>query len=121
MFALIQHVKPITSTILSSPHSLNPIPSPTQPLELHVAVPPPTKESRLLALATASKAGEAAGHAVRQARGGQQKKLRAMGLARVVGPDDLRKAGEKMEKVVEKGSAEVKKVVDGARKVLEQG
>ena len=72
------------------------------------------------ALTTASKAGEAAAHTVRQARGAQQKKLRAMGLARMAGPDDLRKAGEKMEKVVEKGNAEVKKVAEGARKVLEQ-
>ncbi|MCJ1302324.1 Heat shock protein ssb1, partial [Hypocenomyce scalaris] len=116
-----EHTQPIKSTILSSPHSLNPIPSPTNPLELHIAIPPPTKESRLQALATASKAGEAAAHAVRQARGAQQKKLRAMGIARTVGPDDLRRAGERMEKVVEKGAAEVKKVVEGARRVLEQG
>ena len=44
-----------------------------------------------------------------------------MGIARTVGPDDLRRAGERMEKVVEKGAAEVKKVVEGARRVLEQG
>lgn len=75
----------------------------------------------MLALATALKAGETTGHLVMQARAAQQKKLRAMKLARVVGPDDLRRAGEKMEKVVERGSAEVKKVVEGARKVLEQG
>lgn len=75
----------------------------------------------MLAVATALKSGEAAGHVVMQARAAQQKKLRTMRLARLVGPDDRRKAGEKMEKVVERASAEVKKVVEGARKVLEQG
>ncbi|SLM40144.1 Ribosome recycling factor domain [Lasallia pustulata] len=116
-----EHIKPISRTILASPHSLNPIPSPTNPFELHVAIPPPTKESRMQVLAAASKAGETAAHTVQEARGRQQKKLRAMKLARKAGPDALRKAGEKMEKVVQKGSAEVKKVVEGARRVLEQG
>lgn len=36
-------------------------------------------------------------------------------------PDDLKKAGTMMEKVVEKGTVEVKKVVDTAKKVLEGG
>ena len=36
-------------------------------------------------------------------------------------PDDLKKAGDRMEKIVEKGQAEVKKVVENARKVLEGG
>ena len=57
---------------------------------------------------------------MRQARGAQQKKLRAMGLAKTVRPDDLKKAGDKMEKLVEGGYGEVKKVVEGAKKVLEQ-
>lgn len=74
----------------------------------------------MLDLATALKAGEATGHLVMQARAAQQKKLRAMRLARLVGPDDRMKAGEKMEKVVERATAEVKKVVERARKVLEQ-
>lgn len=47
--------------------------------------------------------------------------LRAMSVGRTAGPDDLRKAGGKMEKVVEGGMAEVKRVVDGARRVLESG
>ena len=36
-------------------------------------------------------------------------------------PDDLKKAGDKMEKIVERGQAEVKKIVDNAKKVLEGG
>ncbi len=72
------------------------------------------------ALQTATKAGEQTGLAVRNARGVQQKKLRAMQVAKTVRPDDLKKAGEQMEKVVEKGHAEVQKVVDGAKSVLER-
>ncbi len=46
------------------------------------------------------------------------KKLRAMQIARTVRPDDLRRAGESMEKIVERAVEEVKKVVEGAKKVL---
>lgn len=72
------------------------------------------------AVAAAGRAGEAAAMAVRAARAVQQKRLRGMGLARRVRPDELRRAGERMEKVVERGNAEVKKVVEGARRALEQ-
>lgn len=44
-----------------------------------------------------------------------------MQLSKAARPDDLKKAGSQMEKVVEKGSAELKKVVDNAKKVLESG
>jgi ribosome recycling factor len=42
-----------------------------------------------------------------------------MQLAKTARPDELKKAGTAMEKVVEKGSGEVKRVVEGARKGLE--
>ena len=58
---------------------------------------------------------------MRDARGKQQKKLRAMQLAKSARPDDLKKAATQMEKVVEKGAVEVKRVVDSAKKVLESG
>lgn len=58
---------------------------------------------------------------MRDARGKQQKKLRAMQLGRAARPDDLKKAGTQMEKVVEKGTAELKRIVDSAKKVLESG
>lgn len=44
-----------------------------------------------------------------------------MQLSKAALPDQLKKAGGLMEKVVEKGGAEVKKVVDAAKKVLESG
>ena len=84
-------------------------------------IPPPTADSRKAAVAEATKAGDKASTSVRDARGKQQKKMRAMQLNKSARPDDLKKAGTMMEKVVEKGSAELKKVLDNARKVLESG
>lgn len=40
---------------------------------------------------------------------------------KTIRPDDLKKATDKMEKVVAEGSAEVKKIVDSAKKMLESG
>jgi len=67
----------------------------------------------------AGKAGEKAGSAIKDARARQQKKLRGLQLSKAARPDELKKAGAAMEKVVEKGASEVKKVVDAAKKVLE--
>ena len=74
-----------------------------------------------MAVAEAVKAGEKASTSLRDARGRQQKKLRALQLNRSVRPDDLKKAGTQMEKIVENGSKELKKIVDNAKKVLESG
>lgn len=70
-------------------------------------------------MTAAQKAGDKANDAIRNARQTQQKKLRALALAKSARPDDLKKAGERMEKVVEGGTAAVKKVVEAARKVLD--
>jgi ribosome recycling factor len=89
-------------------------------LQLNVPIPPPTKESRDQALAAASKAGEHANMGVKNARAAMQKKLRGMEVKKVVRPDDLKKAHKEMEKIVEKGTQDVKKAVDAARKSMEQ-
>ena len=116
-----KHVKPIVSAIQGSRDlNLQPQPDAHNASQLNVPIPPPTKESRDLALAAASKAGEAANVGIRNARGAMQKRLRAMELKKVVRPDDLKKAHKEMEKVVEKGVADVKKSVDAARKTMEQ-
>ncbi|APA10064.1 predicted protein [Sclerotinia sclerotiorum 1980 UF-70] len=115
------HIKPILSTIQSSPTlSLQPVPDPQNPHALNIPIPPPTKESRDAALQAASKAGELASNGVRNARGAMQKKLRAMEVKKTVRPDDSKKAHKEMEKVVEKGNGEVKKLVEAARKGMEQ-
>lgn len=118
-----QHIKPISSAIQSSTLSLTPQPDPTgsNPLLLVINIPPPTADSRKAAVAEAAKAGDKAGSTIKDARGKQQKKLRGMQLSKAARPDELKKAGAAMEKVVERGSGEVKKVVEAARKVLESG
>ena len=45
--------------------------------------------------------------------------MRAMSSNKAVRPDDLKKAGGQMEKVAEKGAADVKRIVDAAKKTLE--
>jgi ribosome recycling factor len=57
---------------------------------------------------------------VKNARAAMQKKLRAMEVKKAARPDDLKKAHKEMEKIVEKGTQDVKKVVDAARKGMEQ-
>lgn len=120
---LLQHVKPVSSAIQASNLSLTPQPDPTgtNPLLLVINIPPPTADSRKAAVAEAAKAGDKAATTIKDARGKQQKKLRTMQLNKTARPDELKKAGTAMEKVVEKGSGEVKKVVDSAKKVLESG
>ena len=114
-------MKSISSSILSSSLSLNPQRSTTNSLELTIHVPPPTAESRKHITLQALKAGTDAHGVIRMARGAHQKKLRAMGLSRTVGPDDLKRAQDKMEKAVEKANADAKKMTEEARKVLEKG
>ncbi|KAI9818954.1 MAG: hypothetical protein M1832_004122 [Thelocarpon impressellum] len=113
------HLKPVSSTILSSPHSLAPQPSPTSPLELLVPLPPPTAEARAAALAAAGRAGEAATERVRRARQAQQKRLRRMELDRAVRPDDLRKAQQGMERAFGEGVKALGNEVAGWKRGVE--
>lgn len=117
------HLKPTSSAIQSSTLSLTPQPDPTgaNSLLLIVNIPPPTAESRRAVVNEAVTAGEKAGSSVRDARSKQQKKLRVMQVSKSARPDDLKKAGERMEKVVEKAQGEVKGIVERAKKVLEGG
>lgn len=62
--------------------------------------------------------GEAALFALREARGAQKKKLRAMELAKEVGPDERFRAEKKMDGVNEGGVGECKRVVEERRKGL---
>jgi ribosome recycling factor len=82
-------------------------------------MPPPTGESRKAALDAAQKAGEHATTAVQDARAAHHKMLRKYQVDKSVRPDDLQKATKKMEEAVKRGISEVKRIVDGARRVLE--
>ncbi|KAF2248009.1 ribosome recycling factor [Trematosphaeria pertusa] len=115
-----EHLKPISTAIAASPHSLTPLaPESSSPLTIQVPLPPPTGESRRAAVEAASKAAEQADKWIQSARQVHHKKLRKFQLDKSVLPDDLQKAGKLMEEVVKKGHADVKRVVDGAKKVLE--
>ncbi|KAL2361227.1 hypothetical protein RJZ56_005879 [Blastomyces dermatitidis] len=87
--------------------------------ELNVPIPPPTKESRDQSVKDAKAAMDKASTAVRNARGAINKKLKNMGVKKLVRPDDLHKQVEKMEKIAEKGQKEVKDVFEAAKKALE--
>ncbi|KAF1845123.1 ribosome recycling factor [Cucurbitaria berberidis CBS 394.84] len=114
------HIKPITSAIAASPHSLTPLsPESSNPLTIQVPLPPPTGESRRAAVESAGKASERADKWIQNARQEHNKKLRKYELHRDVLPDDLQKAKKRMEEVVKKGHGEVKRIADGAKKVLE--
>jgi ribosome recycling factor len=115
-----QHIKPITTAIAASPHSLTPLsPESSNPLTIQVPLPPPTGESRRAAVESAVKASERADKMIQQARQEHNKLLRKYELNREVLPDDLQKAKKGMEEVVKKGHTEVKRIADGAKRVLE--
>jgi ribosome recycling factor len=100
---------------------LNPQQDPHSPLQLNVVIPPPTKESREQAIKSAKIATNKAATAVRNARSALNKKLKAMRVKKLIRPDDLHKAIEQMEKIVERGQRDVKDAFEGARKTLQQG
>lgn len=115
-FVPFQYLKPVLSALNNSPNSLAPTPSATDPLELHIQLPPPTRDSRAAIVDAVAKHGEVAGSALSQARLTVKKKLRQLEISRSVRPDELHKVKEKMEKVVGAGTAEVKRLLDGVRK-----
>ena len=117
----LQHAKAISSAILKSDLNLTPQPDSQNPLQLNVQLPTATAESRQATVKTASDLADKANTAVRNARGVQQKKLRSMQVGKVVRPDELKKASDRMEKVVADGSTEVRRILDNAKRVLESG
>jgi ribosome recycling factor len=56
---------------------------------------------------------------IQVARQEHNKLLRKYELNKEVLPDDLQKAKKQMEEVVKKGHTEVKRISDGAKRVLE--
>ncbi|KAL5365750.1 Hsp70 protein-domain-containing protein [Aspergillus floccosus] len=114
------HIKPITSAIVSSNLSLTPQPDAHNSLQLNVPIPPPTKESRDRTIGIAKTAMEKAAGAVRDSRGVVHKRLQDMQKKKTARPDDVRKAQEQMEKFTEKGQKEVKDLFEAARKALER-
>lgn len=114
------HLKPLTSAIVSSNLSLTPQPDPHNALQLNIPIPPPTKESRDKNVQTAKQAFEKAAGVVRDSRGAIHKRLQDMQKKKLARPDDVRKAHDQMEKVTDQGQKEVKDAFETAKKTLEQ-
>jgi len=112
-------IKPISSAITASNLSLTPQRDPHH-LQLNVQIPPPTKESRDQTIKTAKTAMERAANSVRKSRSALHKRLQEMQKKKIARPDDVRKAHDQMEKVVEKGQKEVRDLFETARKSIEQ-
>ncbi|KAF2626261.1 ribosome recycling factor [Macroventuria anomochaeta] len=114
------HIKHIMSAIAASPHSLTPLaPEQNNPLTIQVPLPPPTGDTRRDAIESAKKTSEKADAMVQRARQDHNKLIRKYELNREVRPDDIQKAKKRMEEVVKKGHDEVKRIADGAKRVLE--
>ncbi|KAJ5352282.1 Heat shock protein 70 family [Penicillium brevicompactum] len=114
------HLKPLTSAIVSSNLSLTPQPDPHNTLQLNIPIPPPTKESRDKNVQAAKQAFEKASGVVRDSRGALHKRLQDLQKKKLARPDDVRKAHDQMEKITEQGHKEVKDAFDAAKKTLEQ-
>lgn len=80
-----------------------------------VALPPPTKESRVATVDAAGKAGEKALMALRGARQGSHKTIKGL---KGMSVDDVWKADKQLEKIMEKVGGEAKKIVEGAKKAI---
>ncbi|KAJ5449701.1 uncharacterized protein N7458_006150 [Penicillium daleae] len=115
-----EHIKPVTSAVVSSNLSLTPQADPHNALQLNIPIPPPTKESRDKNVQAAKQAFEKAASAVRDSRGAMHKRLQDMQKKKLARPDDVRKAHDHMEKATEKGQKDVKELFDAAKKSLEQ-
>lgn len=115
-----KYIKPLTASLLSSPHSLNPQPDAHNPLALTLTIPPATTETRRRAADEAKQSLERAMLDVRTARGDMQKKFRRWETNKDVVVDELRKAHRRMEEVVKRGEADGKKLYDNALKALDR-
>ncbi|KAB8257561.1 ribosome recycling factor-domain-containing protein [Aspergillus pseudonomiae] len=114
------HIKPITSAVVSSDLSLTPQPDMHNSLQLNIPIPPPTKESRDQTVSVAKAAMERATAAVRDSRSSVHKRLQDMQKKKIARPDDVRKAQEQMEKATENGQREVRDLFEAAKKAMER-
>ncbi|KAE8376181.1 ribosome recycling factor [Aspergillus bertholletiae] len=114
------HIKPITSAVVSSDLSLTPQPDAHNSLQLNIPIPPPTKESRDQTVSIAKTAMEKATAAVRDSRGSIHKRLQDMQKKKIARPDDVRKAQEQVDKITEKGQREVRDLFEAAKKAMER-
>ncbi|PWY71492.1 putative ribosome recycling factor [Aspergillus heteromorphus CBS 117.55] len=114
------HVKAITSSIISSNLSLTPQPDCHNALQLNISIPPPTKESRDQTISMSKTAMEKAAGAIRDSRGTVHRRLQDLQKRKLARPDDVRKAQEQMEKLTEKGQRDVKDLFETTKRAMER-
>ncbi|KAH0539105.1 hypothetical protein FGG08_004343 [Glutinoglossum americanum] len=119
------HLKPTMQALLGASLNLTPAPLPGQPTHLYLPIPAPTRELRLESAQRVQKAGEVAQNSIRGARAVVHKKLRGLVVGKEKGKgvrvDDVRRVEKGMEKVVEEGAGEARRLVEGARKAILEG
>lgn len=116
----MQQSKLVSSAISSSNLSLNPQQDPSNPLQLNVPIPPPTRESRDAAVKEAKALMEKATQGIKNARQTTNKKLKDMGQKKVIQPDMLHSGLKEMEKIVQTGQKAMKDAWEAAQKALQQ-
>ncbi|KPV76869.1 uncharacterized protein RHOBADRAFT_42082 [Rhodotorula graminis WP1] len=109
-------VKPVTAAIYASP--LNLAPQPAGATSLRVPVPRADWDKRQSLVRDAQNLCEKARIAVRQVRIDGQKEIKRDQDAKIVGKDEARTEGKKLDEATKKKTAEVDRIFEDAKKVL---
>ncbi|KAI9668845.1 MAG: hypothetical protein M1831_000915, partial [Alyxoria varia] len=113
--------KPVAKAIRDAKLNLEPQLESGSAVKLFMNLPIQTAESRKAAADAAQKSGDTANTSIRDARGANHKKLKLMEKGKIARPDDIKKAGTKMEKIVQDASSETKKIVNASKQAFENG
>ncbi|GAA6035009.1 hypothetical protein JCM8097_002141 [Rhodosporidiobolus ruineniae] len=109
-------MKPVEAALYASP--LNLTPQPSGATTLRVPVPKPDLSKREQLVRDAQNLCEKARIAVRQVRTDGQKEIKKDVDGKVIGKEDGRAEGKKLDDATKKKTAEVDKIFDEAKKVL---
>ncbi|KAI5780685.1 ribosome recycling factor-domain-containing protein [Peziza echinospora] len=109
------NAKRVISAIQKADLNMQPIQDPTNALVLTVPLPPPTKEGREKMGEMVVKTGEKARNELKLLRAASHKLIKGLKNER---PDDVRKADQRLEKIVKAEDDEMKKVVEAVKKAV---
>ncbi|GAA5924998.1 Rrf1p [Sporobolomyces koalae] len=109
-------VKAVTAALYASP--LNLTPQPSGATSIRVPVPKPDWDKRQVLVRDAQELCEKARIAIRQTRNDGQKEIKSDIDAKVIGKEEGRGEGKKLDETTKKRSAEVDKIFEDAKKVL---
>ncbi|GAA5829015.1 hypothetical protein JCM11251_004098 [Rhodosporidiobolus azoricus] len=109
-------VKPVTAALYASP--LNLTPQPSGATTIRVPIPKPDNDKRQSLVRDAQNLCEKARIAVRQVRIDGQKEIKADVDGKIIGKEEGRTEGKKLDESTKKKTAEVDKIFEEAKKVL---